>query len=547
MIPLYSGYYALVVGCGDYRAGWPRLPNLVKDAREVAGVLKGMGWTVKLLEDPHGSALVEALNRLVAEEGKKPDQGVLFWFSGHGHTLAEADGSKLGFLVPVDAPDPETDEYGFMNRAVSMRQIETVAKRIRAKHVLMAFDSCFSGAIFQMVRAKPSAYIQEKVKEPVRQFITAGDENEQVPDRSVFKEVFLQGISKGYADQNRDSYVTGEELGAYLQEQVVNYSRSAQHPQFGKINNPRLDKGDFVFVASNAAVIETPGDTGSAGKTTLYIEANVSGAEVFVDGKRAGAAPLSGFEVSAGRRQILMQKKGYRTYQKSVQVESGRSLSLSVFLDPETAPAGRLFVETDPAGATVRILNIGETYQPGMELAAGSYKVEVSATGYEKKVFEVTLRAGEDRRLDVRLDPVAAAQRAPIVGGAPGIMMDSCKELYDEAKQAYDHGDLEKARNGFESIIKAFPKCEEAAAAQFWIGETYYQVRWYEKAILEYQKVIENYPDANKVAAALLKQGLAFLNIGDKIRSRLILQDLVRRYPSSNEGRIADVKLKELN
>jgi len=35
----------------------------------------------------------------------------------------------------------------------------------------------------------------EKVAEPVREIITAGNENEQVPDKSVFKTVFLQGIS----------------------------------------------------------------------------------------------------------------------------------------------------------------------------------------------------------------------------------------------------------------------------------------------------------------------------------------------------------------
>lgn len=29
-IRLYSGYHALVIGCGDYRNGWPRLRNAVK-------------------------------------------------------------------------------------------------------------------------------------------------------------------------------------------------------------------------------------------------------------------------------------------------------------------------------------------------------------------------------------------------------------------------------------------------------------------------------------------------------------------------------------
>ncbi|MGD8521242.1 MAG: DUF1566 domain-containing protein [Desulfobacterales bacterium] len=259
-IPLYSGYYALVVGCADYTEGWSRLPNPVNDAKEVAVTLEQMGWQVDLLENPDWDRLDTALNQIIAGPGKVKDKGVLFWFSGHGHTLEEADGTKLGYIVPVDAPRPTKDEIGFMRRAIDMRQIETVAKRIRSKHVLMVFDSCFSGAIFTMVRTAPSDYIEEKIDAPVREFITAGRENEQVPDRSVFKICFIQGIKHGYADVNRDGYVTGEELGAYLEENVINYSRKAQHPQFGKINNPKLDKGDFVFVL-NRSVPESESNT----------------------------------------------------------------------------------------------------------------------------------------------------------------------------------------------------------------------------------------------------------------------------------------------
>jgi len=36
-------------------------------------------------------------------------------------------------------------------------------------------------------------------------------------------------------------------LGEYLQTTVVNYSKGTQHPQYGKIRNPYLDKGDFIF------------------------------------------------------------------------------------------------------------------------------------------------------------------------------------------------------------------------------------------------------------------------------------------------------------
>jgi tetratricopeptide (TPR) repeat protein len=251
-LPLYSSYYALVVGCGEYNNGWPQLPNPVSDAREVANTLTDMGWRVEIVENPTGAQLRGALYELVTGPGRDKESAILVWFSGHGHTLSEVDGSKLGYIVPIDAPNPDNNEMGFMERGVSMRQIETIARRIYSKHVLMIFDSCFSGAIFQMVRSRPSPYIEEKVSSPVREFITAGSEYEQVPDKSVFKVCFLQGIKDGFADINSDGYVTGEELGIYLQEQVVNYTRKAQHPQFGKINHPRLDKGDFVFVLDAA-------------------------------------------------------------------------------------------------------------------------------------------------------------------------------------------------------------------------------------------------------------------------------------------------------
>ena len=119
-------------------------------------------------------------------------------------------------------------------------------------------------------------------------------------------------------------------------------------------------------------------------------------------------------------------------------------------------------------------------------------------------------------------------------------------EVYALAKQAFDQGDLETAREEFQRIIKKYPKSRHADNAQFWTGETYYREKWYEKAILEYQKVIEKYPKGNKVPASLLKQGLAFLNLGEKANARLILNELVVKHPKSNEAKIARQKLKGL-
>jgi len=118
--------------------------------------------------------------------------------------------------------------------------------------------------------------------------------------------------------------------------------------------------------------------------------------------------------------------------------------------------------------------------------------------------------------------------------------------LYARAKQHFDKGEYENARELFRSFLKQYPKSKKGDNAQFWIGEIYYREKWYEKAILEYQKVIENYPKGNKTPSALLKQGFAFLSLDDKANARLILKELIRKFPDSNEANVAKNKLKTL-
>jgi uncharacterized caspase-like protein len=248
---LYTDRYALVVGISEYEK-WPKLPNAVNDAKAVAAKLKEMGFEVKLVLDPTSRAMKAVLNEMVYELGREENRALLFYYAGHGETETMADNTKLGYLIPTDCPLLKKDPMGFATHATSMKDIESISLRIRSKHVLMIFDSCFSGSLFALVRALPED-ITEKSTLPVRQYITAGREDEQVPDRSMFKRCFLLGL-EGEADLTRDGYITGSELGMYLSEKVVNYTRRQQHPQYGKINNPELDRGDFIFVPRGAEV-----------------------------------------------------------------------------------------------------------------------------------------------------------------------------------------------------------------------------------------------------------------------------------------------------
>jgi len=127
-----------------------------------------------------------------------------------------------------------------------------------------------------------------------------------------------------------------------------------------------------------------------------------------------------------------------------------------------------------------------------------------------------------------------------------GAVQETPEALYDTARQSFEKGEYEKARELFRSFLKQYPQSENADSAQFWLGEIYYHEKWYEKAILEYQKVIEGYPKGKKTPSALLKQGLAFLNLGDNANAGLILKELIRKFPDSNEANVAKNKLKTL-
>ena len=254
-IYLYENYHALVIGISNYD-WWPKLPYATRDAKQVAERLKLMGYQVKLVLDPTSRQLKAALNDMVYAMGMVKDRALLLYYAGHGETETLADATKMGYIIPKDCPLLKKDPMGFTSHAISMRDIESVSLRIRSKHVLMIFDSCFSGSLFSLVRAVPED-VAKKSSLPVRQYITAGREDEQVPDKSIFKRIFLVGL-EGDADLTNDGYITGSELGMYLSVKVINCTRGRQHPQYGKINNPNLDRGDFIFMPVKQEQITKP-------------------------------------------------------------------------------------------------------------------------------------------------------------------------------------------------------------------------------------------------------------------------------------------------
>ena len=181
---------------------------------------------------------------------------------------------------------------------------------------------------------------------------------------------------------------------------------------------------------------------------------------------------------------------------------------------------------------------------------------EDRAKAMEERIrgMEERIRGMEDRfkALEGKIDSVASKQvemeksvlaREASETKGPGTGMG---DSYKEAFEVFQKGDSEGARRKFEAFLKQYPNTELSDNAQFWIGETYFLKKDFERAILEYEKVIVKYPEGDKVPAALLKQGFAFLELGDKTNARNLLKRVIDRYPQSDQAEIARKRLETI-
>ena len=425
-IELYKASYALIVGNGNYRNGWDPLPGATRDVQEVAAALKTHGFNITLKTNLTKDKFEDAFETFV-QNGKNEDARLLFYYAGHGYTEELADGEPLGYLVMIDAPFVKSGGIDG-SKSVDMKWLVTQSLRMQSRHVLFVFDSCFSGTILNARSQIPPPYVSNNVKYPVRQFITAGRADEIVPDHSVFKQAFLN-LVKGIAPEPiADGYITGAELGLYLKTEVPKYNRG-QNPQYGKINNPKLNQGDFVFVLPRAAP-PPPGDALST-IAMLNVTSTPSGATVYLDGIVIGKTSMRGYQIETGVRrvkkvEIQLALSGYRNHVRKVTLKGGQNVPLTIRLSklevPKPLPTlATLQVTSTPNGASVYINGavVGKTPLRNYEVDTGTKRekrveIGVEFPGYKSQVRGVTLKGGQEVPWDVQLEKQARPKPAAI-------------------------------------------------------------------------------------------------------------------------------------
>ncbi|MBX3329594.1 MAG: tol-pal system protein YbgF [Nitrospira sp.] len=117
---------------------------------------------------------------------------------------------------------------------------------------------------------------------------------------------------------------------------------------------------------------------------------------------------------------------------------------------------------------------------------------------------------------------------------------------YERVLSLFRDGDLEGARQGFMGFLEDYPNSNLAPNARFWLGESYFGKKEFQRAIDAYGKVEIDYPGSEKVPAAILKKGYAYLALKDKKRASSAFKQVVTLYPKTVEAGKASDKLAQL-
>ena len=239
----FGNYHALVIGNNDY-GDLPKLKTAVNDAKSVAALLESdYAFNVQLLLNATRNEIIRALAKLRGDLG--PNDNLLIYYAGHG-VLDEY--ANQGYWLPVDA---EKDSPG---NWISNGDITDATRAMRAKHVLVVADSCYSGTLVRAAAVtiensqERDAWLKRMINKRSRTALVSGGLEPVIDSggggkHSVFAKAFLDALT-----ENRD-VLDGQAMFAAVKRPVA--LESDQTPQYSDIRRSGHDGGDFLLVRRN--------------------------------------------------------------------------------------------------------------------------------------------------------------------------------------------------------------------------------------------------------------------------------------------------------
>lgn len=155
----------------------------------------------------------------------------------------------------------------------------------------------------------------------------------------------------------------------------------------------------------------------------LSLVVNEPGAKIVIDGEEVGATPLGEpLLVDVGPRKVRIEKAGFVTIERTVEVAGGGTMALELSMVKEVHE-GRLVVvaaEGDIIAIDGKV--VGQGRYEGV-LPSGGHTLRVSAEGMMTYQSEVVLKDNERRQVPVTLNPVPRDMTETILWIAGGVVL----------------------------------------------------------------------------------------------------------------------------
>ncbi len=165
--------------------------------------------------------------------------------------------------------------------------------------------------------------------------------------------------------------------------------------------------------------LDKPSDQPTDGPGRLYVKASPTKAIVKL--QDVDLPFKQGMSLTPGKYVIKVSFDGYEATELTAEVFAGKDTRVSINLEPERKEPveekkepptevvekgkERIYVETIPEDASVRILNIAPKFEQGMPLGPGVYEVEVKKKGYDTQVRNVEIKEGRHMKVTFDLRP----------------------------------------------------------------------------------------------------------------------------------------------
>lgn len=141
--------------------------------------------------------------------------------------------------------------------------------------------------------------------------------------------------------------------------------------------------------------------------------------------------------------------------------------------------------------------------------------------------------------------PAATVEATPPAKEVKPVVTEQSPDNYAKAQKLYDGGKYKDALPLFEQVASN-PSDGKSVDARFMMGESLFNQKEYDKAIMQYQNIISQHSSHARSPEAMLKQGMAFEKLADKDTAKVIYKKLIKKHGSSAEATEAQERLNKL-